>query len=53
MQEDQHDLGMFNQETMAARAFDVATLHINGPSADTNFPTRYTAYLIATLQWLA
>ena len=41
LQEGEHFLGMFNQESAAARACDVAALKLHGSSATTNFPARY------------
>ncbi|KAL0031302.1 hypothetical protein WJX79_001849, partial [Trebouxia sp. C0005] len=38
--EGEHFLGMFSQESAAARACDVATLKLHGASAQTNFPAR-------------
>jgi len=39
-QEGEHFLGMFSQESVAARACDVAALKLHGASAQTNFPAR-------------
>jgi len=39
-QEGEHFLGMFSQESVAARACDVAALKLHGASAQTNFPVR-------------
>ena len=39
-QEGEHLLGMFSQESVAARACDVAALKLHGASAQTNFPVR-------------
>lgn len=39
-QEGEHFLGMFSQESAAARACDVAALKLHGTSAQTNFPAR-------------
>ncbi|KAL0048973.1 hypothetical protein WJX82_003569 [Trebouxia sp. C0006] len=38
--EGEHFLGMFSQESVAARACDVAALKLHGASAQTNFPVR-------------
>lgn len=40
VQEGEHFLGMFSQESAAARACDVAALKLHGASATTNFPAR-------------
>lgn len=40
LQEGEHFLGKFSQESAAARACDVAALKLHGASATTNFPVR-------------
>ena len=41
LQEGEHFLGMFSQESAAARACDVAAVKLHGASATTNFPAKY------------
>lgn len=48
-QEGEHFLGMFSQESAAARAFDVAALKLHGASAQTNFPARSDPCSLARL----
>jgi hypothetical protein len=49
MQEGEHFLGMFSQESAAARACDVAALKLHGASAQTNFPARLEPCSLAEL----
>ena len=48
-QEGEHFLGMFSQESAAARACDVAALKLHGASAQTNFPARLDSCSLARL----
>lgn len=49
MFEQEHFLGMFSQESVAARACDVAALKLHGASAQTNFPARLDPCSLARL----
>ena len=48
-QKGEHFLGMFSQESAAARACDVAALKLHGASAQTNFPARLDPCSLARL----